>query len=110
MATQVNYTTPNNDFSVIDNGAAPAFPSPNAGALQGYDTIALPGATSQGLNQFADTGTVLLDSVNDTVYPDPQVATVKGNPVSATPPTFATVSTVLNDSRQGIRVLFKNPA
>jgi hypothetical protein len=106
--TQVKFNTPNTDFCVIDNAAAPAFPSPNAGALQGYDTTT--GAVAQGLNSFADTGTVLLDSVNDTVYADPSCATFKGNPVSAVPPTFATVSTVLNDNRQGLRLLWKNPA
>ena len=111
MATQVKYTTPNNDFCVIDNAAAPTFPSTNAGALQGYDTIAPPGSTAQGTNPFGDTGSTPLDITgNDTVYADPQVATVKGNPVSAVQPTYATVTKVINDSRTGICIAFKNPA
>jgi hypothetical protein len=109
MATQVKFATPNSDFCVIDNSSAPTFPSLNAGAHIGYDTTA-PGATSQGSNPVADTGTVLLDSVNDTVYADPQVSTLKGNPVAGTQPTYAKVSTILNDVGQGLRLLWKNPA
>ena len=109
MATQVKTGLPSGEFLVLDNSVAPAFPSLNAGAHIGYDTTA-PGATSQGSNPFADTGSVLLDSVNDTVYADPSCATVKGNPVSNTQPTFATVSTILNDAGRGLRLLFKNPA
>ena len=109
MATQVKFVTPNSDFCVIDNSAAPSFPTLAVGTHLGYDTTA-PGASSQGLNPIADTGSVLLDSVNDTVYADPSCATVKGNPVSNTQPTFATVSTVLNNAATGIRILWKNPA
>src|SRR6266436_2957784 len=107
MATQVKYNLPNNDFSVIDNAATPVVITANGspqvsngqtginkdGATLGFDTIAPPGATSQGLNPFGDTGTVLLDSVNDTFYADPQIDTVKGNPVSNIQPIYATVST-----------------
>ena len=105
--TQIKFATPSGDWCAIDNGAAPAFPTLNAGAGIGYDTTT--GAVAQGLNSFADTGTVLLDSVNDTVYADPQVATVKGNPVSNTPPTYQTVSTILN-TPISTRLLWKNPA
>lgn len=105
---QIIFATPNNDFNVIDSPAAPTFVTPSAGTHIGYDTKT--GAVAQGLNSFGDTGTVLLDSVNDTVYADPSVATFKGNPVSQVAPTYATVSTVLNDNRQGLRLLFKNPA
>ncbi len=109
MATQVKFATPNSDFCVIDNSAAPATSILNAGAPIGYDTTA-PGATSQGSNPVADTGSVLLDSVNDTFYADPQVSTVVGNPVSGTQPTYAKVSTILNDAGRGLRILFKSPA
>lgn len=106
---QVKFTTPNNDFCVVDNAAAPTFPSPNAGALQGYDTTT--GAVAQGLNSFGDTGTVLLDiSGNDTVYADPQCATFAGNPVAMTAPTFKVVTKVIQDSRQGLNISWKNPA
>ena len=109
MATQMKSGLPSGEFSVIDNSAAPTFPTLSAGTSLGYDTTA-PGATSQGSNPFADTGTVLLDSVNDTFYADPQVSTVVGNPVSGTQPTYAKVSTVINDGGRGLRILFKSPA
>ena len=109
MATQVKFTTPNSDFCVVDNSAAPSFPSLSASTHLGYDTTA-PGATSQGSNPIADTGSVLIDaSGNDTVYANPKVSTLKGNPVSAVQPTYATVSTILN-SQASTRLLFKNPA
>lgn len=92
----------------IDNSAAPTFPTLNAGAHVGYDTSA-PGAVNQGLNKFGDTGSVLLDSVNDTVFADPQVGTLAGNPVAGTQPTYKTVTTVLN-SPASTRLLWKNPA
>lgn len=125
MATQVKYNLPNNDFCVIDNGTSPVVITANGtpqsssgqtginsdGATLGLDTITAPAAKSQGSNPFGDTGSTPLDIVgNDTVYADPQCATFKGNPVSATPPTFAVVTKVLNDSRQGICVAWKNPA
>lgn len=109
MPTQIKFSLPNGDFSVIDNSSAPTFPTMNANTHIGYDTTA-PGATAQGTNPFADTGTVLLDSVNDTVYANPRICTVKGNPVAGTPPTFQTVTTVINNATTGVRVLAKNPA
>lgn len=105
---QVIFNTPNNDFNVIDSPAAPTFVTPSAGTHIGYDTKS--GAVAQGLNSFGDTGTVLLDSVNDTVYADPFCATFKGNPVSQIAPTFTTVATVINNATTGIRILWKNPA
>lgn len=104
-ATQVKFTTPSNDWCAIDNSAAPAFPTLSAGTSLGYDTTA-PGAVSQATNPIADTGSATLDTVNDTVS---SVATVKGNPVQNTQPSYATVSTVLN-SQLSTRLLFKNPA
>jgi hypothetical protein len=56
MSQQIKFVTPNNDWAAIDNSAAPSPTTLNAGTLQGYDTTA-PGATSQGLNSFADTET-----------------------------------------------------
>jgi hypothetical protein len=109
MPTQIKFSLPNGDWAAIDNSAAPAPTTLNAGTLQGYDTTT-PGATSQGLNSFADTGTVLLDSVNDTVYANPRVSTFAGNPVTGTPPTFKTATTVINNATTGIRILLKNPA
>lgn len=107
-ATQVKFTTPSNDWCAIDNSAAPTFPTLSAGTSLGYDTTA-PGAVSQASNPIADTGSTTLDTVNDTVYADPGVATVKGNPVQNIPSTYATVTTVLN-SQLSTRLLFKNPA
>jgi hypothetical protein len=60
MTTQIKFVTPNGDRTAIDNSAAPAFPSVNAGTLQGYDTTA-PGATAQGTNPFGDRSGPLLD-------------------------------------------------
>lgn len=109
MATQVKYTTPNNDWCQIDNSAAPVFPTLSAATSIGYDTTA-PGATSQGSNPTADTGSVLIDaSGNDTVYADPTVATVKGNPVQNTQPSFATVTKVLTNPLSAT-INWKNPA
>lgn len=108
MATQMKSGLPGGEFSVIDNSAAPSFPTLAVGTHIGYDTSA-PGATAQATNPFGDTGSTTLDTVNDTVYADPTVATVKGNPVQNTQPSFATVSTVLNSSLT-TRLLFKNPA
>ena len=96
------------EWSQIDNSSAPSFPSLSAGTNLGYDTTA-PGSVNQGVNKFGDTGSVLLDSVNDTVFADPQVATFAGNPVSKTAPTYKTVTTVLN-SPLSTRLLWKNPA
>lgn len=108
-ATQFKFTTPNNDWCAIDNASAPTFPTLSAQTHLGYDTTT--GAVSQGSNPIADTGSVLLDiSGNDTVYADPQIATFKGNPVLGTAPVFATVTKVLQDSRTGVNVSWKNPA
>lgn len=113
--TQVKFTTPSNDWCQIDNSAASTFPTLSASTHLGYDTpnvAAVPsGSNSQGSNPTFDTGSVLIDiSGNDTVYADPAVATFAGNPVSQTQPTFKTVTKVLQDSRQGINIAWKNPA
>jgi hypothetical protein len=122
--------SPNNTFVVIDNSAAGVVvtsagtpPSSNNqtginsdGATLGFDTPTgnasqFAGAQSQGSNPKADTGSVLLDiSGNDTVYADPQVGTVVGNPVSLTQPTYKTVTKVLQSALQGINIAWKNPA
>lgn len=117
MASQVKFNLPSNGFCVIDNSAAGVTVTANGTPVNsnnwagqaGFD-ITVPGATSQGLNPFGDTGTVLLDSVNDVVIPIPKISTVVGNPVSNTQPTFATVATVINSALTGIRILYKNPA
>jgi hypothetical protein len=123
---QVKSGLPSGEYSVIDNAAAPVTITPNLvsnvqvsngqtglnsdKATLGFDTIAAPGAVGQGLNSFGDTGTVLLDSVNDVAVFDPTAIGLTGNPVSLTVPTPKVLTTVLNDSRQAVRVLFKNPA
>src|SRR4030081_120882 len=106
---QIKYGLPNGDWAAIDNSAAPAFPTFNAGTHVGYDTTT-PGATAQGLNTFADTGTVLLDSVNDTAPNTFKMGTVVGNPVSNIAPTGKVLTTVLNNSTTGLRILLKNTA
>jgi len=112
---QTVFNTPNNDMCVIDNSPAPTFPTLSAGTHIGYNTVGVAsvpsGANSQGSNPKADTGSVLLDiSGNDTVYADPTCATFPGNPVALTNPTFKTVTKVLQDSRTGINIAWKNPA
>lgn len=121
MATQAKSGLPGGEFSVIDNGAAGVISTNNVvGANGGSGNWSGPGATSGGFdltsgaasqatNPFGDTGSTTLDTVNDTVFADPTVATVKGNPTQNTPPTYATVTTVLN-SPFSTRLLFKNPA
>lgn len=104
---QIKTGLPSGEFVVIDNASAPAFPVLSAGTHIGYDTMT--GAVAQGINSFADTGTVLLDPANDTVWADPQVSTVKGNPVSNTPSTYATLTKVLTNP-QSATIIFKNPA
>lgn len=121
---QVKTNLPDGSFVVVDNGM-PGVTSTNnvAGAGGGSGNYTGPGAAngggfdlcangsnSQGINVFGDTGSVLLDSANDSVWPDPQCATFAGNPVSLTAPSFKTVSTIINDARTGIRILFKSPA
>jgi hypothetical protein len=112
--TQIIFGTPNNDWNAIDNSAAPSFPTLNSGSGLGYDTVApgsVPaGAVAQATNPYGDTGSTTLDSVNDTFYADPSCATFAGNPVAMTAPTFAKVTTVLNNATTGIRILYKNPA
>lgn len=110
MATQIKFNTPNTDFAVVDNGSPFTFPTLSAGTHIGYDTVPPPGETAQATNPYGDTGSTTLDSVNDTVYADPSCATFAGNPVAGTLPTFKVVTVVLNDSRQGLRLLFKSPA
>lgn len=109
MAKQIFFGTPGNEWCSVDNSSSPSFPTFNSGTSLGYDTTA-PGATAQGTNPFGDTGSVLIDaSGNDTVFADPQCATVKGNPVSNTPPTFATVTKVLTNPASAT-INWKNPA
>jgi len=109
MSQQIKFITPNNDWAAIDNSAAPAPTTLNAGTLQGYDTTA-PGATSQSTNPFADTGSVLIDaSGNDTVYANPRVSTFAGNPVAGTAPTFKTVTKVMTNPLSAT-INHKNPA
>lgn len=133
MAQQVIFNTPSNDMAVIDNGAAQVVITAN-GAPQvsngqtgiGFDKATLgldnkatasssssqlvAGTITQGVNSFGDTGNVLLDTVNDIIYADPQVATFAGNPNLFTLPTYAKVSTVMTGQLIGPRLLFKNPA
>jgi hypothetical protein len=112
MSQQVRFNSPNGDWAAIDNSAGSATTILNAGAPIGFDTPAtVPvGATSQATNPFGDTGSTTLDTAgNDTVYADPSCATVVGNPVSNTQPTFKLVTTVLN-TVAGQRLLYKNPA
>jgi hypothetical protein len=106
--TQIKTGLPDGEFIIIDNGAAPTFPTLAQGTHLGYDTLSV-GAVAQATNPFGDTGSTTLDTVNDTVWADPQVGTYKGNPVSAVAPVYATVSTVLN-SPLTTRLLWKNPA
>lgn len=122
MATQVKYGLPNGDFSVIDNSAAPVVitasgtPQITNGqtginfdkATLGFDTTA-PGSQSQCANVFGDTGSVLVDPVNDVLCPDPQIATYPGNPVLQTAPTFAKASQPLNNPLSAT-ITWKNPA
>ena len=131
QAQQVKFTLPDNGFIVIDNGT-PGVTSTNGaayspgsggpptgggsgnwtgpGATSGGFDLTSGGTQSQGTNPFADTGSVLVDaSGNDTVYADPAVATVKGNPVSNVQPTYATVTKVLT-SPLSATILWKNPA
>ncbi len=105
---QIKTGLPSGEFVVIDNATAPTFPSLSAGTHLGYDTTT--GANSQGLNNFGDTGTVLLDAVNDTASVNFKDATFNGNPVSAKAFSYTTLTKVLQDSRQGINILFKSPA
>lgn len=113
---QIKFVLPNGDWCAIDNSAAGATvtsngtpPNSNNWTGVGFD-ITSPGAVAQGLNSFGDTGTVLLDSVNDTAYLDPTTSTVVGNPVAGLSPTGKVLTTVLNNATTGIRILYKNPA
>jgi hypothetical protein len=105
---QTKFGLPNGDWCAIDNSAAPTFPSLTASTHQGYDTTA-PGQVSQCVNSFGDTGSVLLDPVNDTVYAAPDICTVVGNPTAGTAPTFKTVTKVLTNPLSAT-ILWKNPA
>ena len=82
MATQIKYGTPGAEYCVVDNSAAPTFPSLNAGAHLGYDTTA-PGATSQGSNAFTN-GTI--------------------------PGFLASGATTVLNSSASTRLLYRNPA
>ena len=52
-AQVLNAFDPGGTYSVIDNSAAPAFPTLNAATGQGYDTT-FPGANDQGANKFSN--------------------------------------------------------
>jgi hypothetical protein len=120
QAQQIKFNLPNGDFAVLDNSAASTTSTLAGSGVNsspiGFDTpannsIVPAGATSQGTNVYGDTGSAgLMDSVNDTVYADPSVATFAGNPVSGTAPTYKTVSTIVQNGTQGIFVKWKNPA
>lgn len=116
QAKQIIFATPSNDWACIDNSAAGATvtsngtpPNSNNWTGIGFD-ITVPGSLSQGTNPFGDTGTVLLDSVNDTAYLDPNTSTVVGSPVAGLSPTAKVLTTVINNATTGIRILYKNPA
>lgn len=100
-ATQYKYNTPGNEFCVIDQGSAPAYPTLNSGAHEGYDNIPgenpLPAAT-QGTNPYFN-GSVLVDTTNDYVY--------QGDPMMQR--TVTAAITVLN-TVSGQRLILKNPA
>jgi hypothetical protein len=114
--TQVfNTGLPDGGYSVVDNSAPGATvtsngtpPNSNNWTGVGFD-ITSPGAVGQGVNTFKN-GTVLLDSTTDAAVNTFDMATVVGNPVSNTPPTGKTVTTVINNATTGIRILFKNPS
>lgn len=116
--TQVIMNDPNNSMIVIDNSAASTISTltgANNPSTIGFDTpagnsIVPAGSVAQGLNKFGNTGTTTLDTVNDNFYADPSIATFPGNPVSATAPTFKTVTTVVQNGTQGIFIKWKNPA
>jgi hypothetical protein len=105
-------------MAVIDNSPAQTtttLAGPNNSSPIGFDTVNPPtdptGAQAQGLNSFGDTGTVLLDiGGNDQARRPFQDATFPGNPVSLTNPAYKTLTKVIQDNRQGIQILFKNPA
>jgi hypothetical protein len=111
------------DWVAIDNGAPGVVSTNNViganggsgnwtgpGAQSGGFDLTANGSNSQASNPFANIGSTKLDTVNDTVYADPSISTVSGNPVQLTPPNFKTVSTIINQAATGIRVLWKNPA
>lgn len=110
MATQVKTGLPSGEFFVVDNSAAPGFPTLDITKENiGYDDTA-PGAGSQSTNPFGDTGSVLIDaSGNDQARNQPACATFPGNPVSLNAPTFTTVTKVLTNPLSAT-ILFKNPA
>jgi hypothetical protein len=119
---QVKTGLPSGEFVVIDNGAA-GVTSTNGvvtpgvggsgnwtgpGAVSGgFDLTS--GAIDQCINAFGNTGSVLLDPVNDQIIPIPKIATFPGNPVSLTAPTFATLTKVLTNPLSAT-IVFKNPA
>lgn len=85
MATQVKSTNaPSGEYVVIDNGAAPAANTVSFdGAAISYDTVSTGGATAQGSNTFKN-GTI--------------------------PDFLAAGATIILNSPQSTRLLFKNPA
>jgi hypothetical protein len=82
MASQIKYGTPSADYCVVDNSAAPTYPSLSAGTSLGYDTT-WPGSQTQDSNPFSN-GTIP-DAVNSSTV-------------------------ILNNSYQSTRLLYKNPA
>lgn len=119
QAQQIKFSTPSGDWCAVDNSAASTtttLAGPNNPSPIGFDTpannsIVPAGATSQGTNVYGDTGSAgLMDSVNDTVYADPSVATFAGNPLSGTLPTYKTVTIAVQNATMGLFIKFKNPA
>ena len=123
MATQMKSGLPSGEFSTIDNGSAPSFPTlditsehigydnKNVGSTAQYSQPT-PGTESQGANPLTGDigGAVLLDLFNDiAAYPDPSNATVKGNPTQGTQFGYTALTKVYNDQTHG-NLLFKNPA
>lgn len=78
-ATQVFATTPENSYCIIDNAAAPVYPTLNAGTHIGYDTISRVPATLQGTNQVAGANGTIPDFVNKqtSILNNPLTATIK---------------------------------
>lgn len=122
---QVKTGLASGEFIVIDNGAPGVVSTNNtsgasggsgnwtgAGATSGGFDLTANGATGQGTNSFGDTGTVLIDaSGNDSPSVNVKDATFKGNgnPVSAVPFTYQTVTKVLTNPLSAT-INFKNPA
>lgn len=75
--TQAFNGTPDNGYSIVDNVAAPTFPTLNAGTHIGYDTVYRVPAQRQGTNQVAGANGTIPDFVN-------VQTSILNNPLSAT--------------------------